>query len=65
MQYFLAEPARGPVDFQLKLLGWSVVVDYFVAPGFVPVAPDSELAAVIVAVDFAHPVGSQQPPNSK
>lgn len=58
---FLAEPAHGPVDFRLTLHGWSAV-DYFVDSE--PVAPDSGLAVVFVAVDFGHPVEFQQQSNS-
>lgn len=57
MQYFLATPAHEPADFRLTLHGWSIaVVENFVAPGFEPVAPDSELAVEFVFVDFAPPV---------
>lgn len=57
MRYFLATPAHEPADFRLTLHGWSIaVVENFVAPGFEPVAPDSELAVEFVFVDFAPPV---------
>lgn len=55
MRYSLAEPAHGPVDFQLTLHG-SAVVERF-AESFVDselVAPDSELVVGFVIVDFAH-----------